>query len=280
MFGRKLGWSPLLFAVLVLGVTTVRGWARTCSLETIKGTYGFIEQGAIVVPTPGFAPFPTPYAAVLTANATFDGAGHFLGAFTASFGGFIVPGTFTGTYDVTPECAYSNTFIPVPTGLPPQNVALHHFGFITGEGMVQEIHYIYTDAGTDISGTGKKTPGSCSVESLKGTYALYGHGALTAQFLQPPPPPTLVAQAGFLVFDGRGKFHGKDTATTGPLVFVDAPFTGTYTVNPDCTASAVIDTVVGILHEDGVITGEGQNKEWRGIFKDLGWAFVEMTKKQ
>jgi hypothetical protein len=74
--------------------------------------------------------------------------------------------------------------------------------------------------------------------------------------------------------------RSKGTATTGPVVFLDAPFTGTYTVNRDCTASAVIDTVVGILHEDGVITGEGENKEWRGIFKDLGWAFVEMTKKQ
>ncbi len=278
MFLRKMGWL-FLSVLALLTISAATAWARTCSLETVKGTYGFLEQGTIVAPTPGFAPFPTPYAAVLTANATFDGAGHFSGIFTASFGGFIVPGTFTGTYDVTTDCTYSDTFVPVPTGRPPQNVALHHFGSITGEGMVQELHYIYSDPGTEISGTGKKTPGSCSLESLKGTYALFGHGAITAQFLPSPPAPIPVVQAGSLVFDGKGSFSGTDTASTAGMV-ESAGFDGSYTVSRDCTASATINTILGPITEDGVITGEGNSKEWRGIFTSLGWAFVELTKKQ
>ncbi len=256
----------------MLSATTA--WARQCSLETLKGTYGALEQGTVVETSPGF-PFAPSSIAVLIANPTFDGAGHFSGTYSASAGGYIVMNqAFTGTYAITPECDYTDTFTPQPTG-----VAVHHTGFITGEGMVQEIHYIYSDAGIAISGTAKKTPGSCSLESLKGTHALYGHGVLTAQFLPSPPPPVVLTQAGFITFDGKGRFSGMDTASTGGLIQT-GDFTGTYTVNTDCTASATIHTIVGELHETGVITGEGQFTELRGIFTDMFWSFVEMTKRR
>jgi hypothetical protein len=155
MFAGKLGWSSLLLAVLLLGVTTVRGWARECSLETLKGTYGVFEQGTDVVgpPTLPPAPFPT----VLTANPTFDGEGNFSGTFTASFGGVFVPGTFTGTYKVTADCAYSDEFLVLPF-----RETLHHMGFITGEGKLQEIHYIYSDPHVVTAGTAKKLHGSAN----------------------------------------------------------------------------------------------------------------------
>jgi hypothetical protein len=151
MFAKKLAWSSLLIAVL-LTATAVTGWARHCSEATLKGTYGVFEQGTDVFGPPN-APFPT----VLTANPTFDGAGNFSGTFTASLGGTIVPGTFTGTYKVTADCAYSDEFLVLPL-----NEVLQHTGFITGEGTLQEIHYIYSHPGVVTAGTAKKLHGSAN----------------------------------------------------------------------------------------------------------------------
>jgi hypothetical protein len=154
MFAGKLVWSSLLIAVL-LTATAVTGWARHCSEATLKGTYGVFEQGTNMVGAPIFppAPFPT----VNSANPTFDGAGNFSGTYTGSFGGIIVPGTFTGTYKVTADCAYSDEFLVLPF-----MEVFHHTGFITGEGALQEIHYIYADRGVVTAGTAKKLHGSAS----------------------------------------------------------------------------------------------------------------------
>ena len=155
MFAAKLAWSSLLTAVLLIA-TAVTGWARHCSEATLKGTYGVVEQGTNVVgPPPPFppAPFPT----VLKANPTYDGAGNLSGTYTGSFGGIIVPGTFTGTYKVTADCAYSDEVLVLPF-----NEVFHHTGFITGEGTLQEIRYVYSDPGVVTAGTAKKLHGSAN----------------------------------------------------------------------------------------------------------------------
>jgi hypothetical protein len=156
MFAGKLAWSSLLIAVL-LTATAVTGWARHCSEATLKGTYGVFEQGTLMVgpPNPIFPPAPFPIVTV--ANPTFDGAGNFSGTFTGSFGGIIVPGTFTGTYKVTSDCAYSDEYLVLP-----EMEVSHHTGFITGEGALQEIHYIYSDRGVVTAGTAKKLHGSAN----------------------------------------------------------------------------------------------------------------------
>lgn len=149
MSGRKLGWL-YLFVVVFLALTTT-GWARQCSLETVKGTYTFLEQGATVIPLP-----PGPF--VLTAVATFDGKGNFLGTFSENEGGLppltsFVSGTFTGTYAVTSDCAYSDDFFATHDSTTHH---LHHTGQISGEGILQEIRYIYKEPPLVVSGTGKK----------------------------------------------------------------------------------------------------------------------------
>jgi len=156
MSAAKLAWSSLLIAALLTG-TAVTGWARHCSEATLKGTYGVIEQGTDMVGPPNFppAPFPT----VNSAFPTFDGAGNFSGTYTGSFGGIVVPGTFTGTYKVTADCAYTDEFLVLPF-----MEVLHHTGFITGEGALQEVHFIYSDPGLVTAGTAKKLHAANSAE--------------------------------------------------------------------------------------------------------------------
>lgn len=149
MFRRVAYPSLLILALLV--ATTVTSWARQCSAETVKGKWVAFEQGAVVIP--GAPPIPV----VLVANVTFDGEGNLSGTYRASVGGFtsVENGTFTGTYTVSADCAYSDFFTPTPNlfGTGP----LHHTGFITGEGNFQEAHYIYSDVGgSAISGTAKR----------------------------------------------------------------------------------------------------------------------------
>ena len=62
-----------------------------------------------------------------------------------------VEGTYEVTTDeVTGACAYSDDF-ETSTGQ-----HLHHTGFLSGEGVLQEGHLIYLDLGWMVSGTAKR----------------------------------------------------------------------------------------------------------------------------
>jgi hypothetical protein len=151
VFGRNLRLSFLLVALLIT-LSTTTAWARQCSSETVKGTFAAFEQGDFVAAIPPLFP-QGPFVNV--ANPTFDGAGNFSGEYIAVVGnGTVRMGAFSGTYTVGADCTYSDEFT-VTTGIP-FPVTLHHQGFITGEGILQEIHYVYTDGIAVVSGTGKK----------------------------------------------------------------------------------------------------------------------------
>ena len=147
---RKVAFSFLLIVVL-LTATTVTSWARQCSSQTIKGNWVAFEQGTAVIPG---AP---PISVVIVADVTFDGAGNLSGTYRASIAGVtsVENGTLTGTYTVSADCSYSDFFTPSPNlfGSGPA----HHTGYISGDGILQEAHYIYSDqGGSAISGTAKR----------------------------------------------------------------------------------------------------------------------------
>ena len=127
-------------------------WSRGCSLATFQGTYVAWEEGTFVGkvgPNP-----PGPFPVAIVARVTFNGAGKESGTWSGTFGGVVSPPTpFTGTYTVNPDCTFSDEFSPSPSD---PSFALHHWGTTTGYGMYQEVHYIYTDAGTVMSGSAKK----------------------------------------------------------------------------------------------------------------------------
>ncbi len=119
-----------------------------CSLESLKGTYGAVERGQMVVAAPPVFP-QGPFVNI--ANAIFDGAGHFSGEYMAVIGdGTVRTGEFSGKYTVGPECTYTDEFIV--TGTPVPGLTLHHQGSIAGEGILQEVHFIYTDPVSVVSG--------------------------------------------------------------------------------------------------------------------------------
>jgi hypothetical protein len=250
MVAKRIGWSLFLVALLfslpgstvqargqelASGVTPEEARSRGCSQATLKGMYELWEQGTTVGQIPGFPPPPFPN--VTSGTATYDGPGNFFGTFVTSLDGAIAKGTYTGTYTAYPDCTYSDEFT---TPLLP-GVALHDAGTITRDGIFREVHYIRTDAGGVILGTIKKSAlWPCSLKTLSGTYAVFSQGTITGQFPGFPPPPLLWAHSGIVTFDGEGGLSYSEMATLNGTSYPDSG-TGTYSVNPDCTVSFVVN---------------------------------------
>ena len=73
----------------------------------------------------------------------------------------------------------------------------------------------------------------CSVATLKGTYLFAQNGVEIKGDEQRP-----VAIAGYEVFDGNGKVKGVDSSNFNGEITRNERFSGTYTVNADCTGTA------------------------------------------
>lgn len=128
-------------------VNSVRA-ATVCSVASLQGSYALYGQGTITGEIPGFPPPPFPTNHVGIAN--FDGAGNFSGSETASVNGFAGPATFTGTYNVNPDCTVTAT-LTNSLGL-----TANESGVISGNGQFQEIHLIVTNEGWVFDETLKK----------------------------------------------------------------------------------------------------------------------------
>jgi hypothetical protein len=72
----------------------------------------------------------------------------------------------------------------------------------------------------------------CSEATLDGTYLFAEDGVLLTGNDQVP-----FALAGYQVYNGNGKVKGVQSGNFGGEVFRKEPFTGTYTVKADCTAT-------------------------------------------
>jgi hypothetical protein len=99
-----------------------------------------------------------------------------------------------------------------------------------------------------------QTQQSCSLETLKGTY-IFDYTGYTIVDGEHVP----FSAAGFEYYNGdgtmRGVFSGVDGGVTRNL-----EYTGTYTVNPDCTSELTTnDPVFGDLHFDQFL-GPGGNR--------------------
>jgi hypothetical protein len=253
------------------GTRAARGPERAaCSLATLQGNYGVLEQGTFLGPIPG-APAP-PFAYANAVNAAFDGRGNLTGTFTASFGGVIQTGSFSGTYEVNADCTYSDHFVAL-------GIHLHHVGTITGDGMFREAQIMYTNDGVVATGTAKRvSPSGCSPRTIDGSYTIAGQGTVYTPLFG-FTPPIAFGHVGSFAADGEGYFAGQETLNLAGIVLPNT-YTATYTVTADCTAEIGIKLSSGVLKEVGVVTGVGPFQEFRGIIAEPGWVFAEFVKRQ
>ncbi len=263
MSRRKLFGLSLMLLVLSAARPLYASPPGNCSLATLNGNYSFFEAATLIG--------DPPMRMVTSGFIHFDGYGNSSGESITNVEGLGVAGVdaFTGTYAVNSDCTYSGDL----TG---GGVTFHFVGTIAGAGMLQETHYVITDPGWIAPGTVKKIqPTACSLATLKGSYALYGEGTVTAS--NPSPPITHV---GMVTYDGAGNFLGSDTIMLNGALVPDT-FTGTYTVTGECMISVEIaSTAVGVVHEKGWIVGQGKATEVHLIVTDPGFVFRETTRAQ
>jgi len=93
---------------------------------------------------------------------------------------------------------------------------------------------------------GGGTP-ACSDAKVQGTYVYYQ--GTSAQISGNSKSPFAVA--GVEVYDGQGHDHGVFSQSVNGKITSQRSYTGTYTVNPDCTGTEVdTDTTGAVSHYD------------------------------
>jgi hypothetical protein len=121
----------------------------------------------------------------------------------------------------------------------------------------------------------------CTNAALKG-----GYGAGTTGLINSSSNPSDVtiptfvpfAEAASFSFDGAGNLSGTSTADYGGSSF-PVVFTGTYSVNSNCTGSMTVDAGVnGIIHRDLVLVDGGKEVEF--VDTDPGFVIAGSMKKQ
>jgi hypothetical protein len=255
----------LALLAIPLAAQTNASHSKDCTVASLKGTFGFFgEAPALLIGDPTLR-------IQIVGTIRFDGRGNLSGASTGNvegWGGGEI-GKFTGTYTVNPDCTYSGEH----TG---DGETLHFTGTITGSGMSQATRFVVTDPGWVALGTNKKIrPEGCSLSTLKGSYALFGAGTVTAL-----NPPAQIAHVGTVTYDGAGRFVGSDTIMLNGTAVPDT-FSGTYTVTKGCMISVeVASSAVGVIHEVGWIVGAGESTEVRFILTDPGFLAFDAARKR
>lgn len=268
MLGKERFALVIVFALAILVVAgPVASAQGRCSVATLKGSYGLVEQGTVVVDIgmPGLPPVPFPSANV--AIVTYDGAGTLTATYRATFGGApLPPGSVTGTYTVGADCTYTDT---VPS------VMMQRAGVIVGEGTNQEVRTVSTTDWVVATGTRTKmTVGNCSVGDLKGQYLLVSQG-----LVGPPNARQPLGNVGLLTYNGRGNLYGHETVNVAGTL-VQSPVTGTYDVNANCAVSAEVRDAIGTARLTGVLVGQGANQEVRFLITEPGPVLVGTVKRQ
>jgi hypothetical protein len=259
--------SVVALAILVMAGPVASAQVR-CSVATLKGTYGLVEQGTVLVAIPDM-PFlpPAPYPTANVAIVTYDGAGTLSATYRATFGGVpLPPGSVTGTYTVGADCTYTDTV---------SSVYMQRAGVIVGNGTNQEVRTISTVPWVVANGTRTKmTVGSCTVGDLNGVYLLASQGVVG-----PPDGRQPVANVGLITFNGRGNLYGHETVNVGGTP-VQSSSTGTYDVNANCAVSAEVQDALGTARLTGILVGQGANQEVRFLITEPGTVLVGTVKRQ
>ena len=230
--------------------------ARTCSGNAdLLGGYGWVgSRPAAFVPATPLAAIngSTTQIGALTAGAANSAAFASVGrVYLDGNGGIFSTSTplttlqQVGTYMVNSDCTVSATLTdtfatPGGAGLTPVQAS------VTFEGVVvqnfNEVNLVQT--GTAASGAvvtlrRAKQFNACGIDSLTGTFGLAASGVAT---VAPTPGATPVATPftlfGRINADGTGFLVQDSVGLASPLT--QRRYTGTYTVNQDCTGSATL----------------------------------------
>jgi hypothetical protein len=209
------------------GSVTFQALAVTPPGTTPSSTYSNTQLGRLLGGLAGTA------VGSVTGVFYFDGNGNIFASNTV--GG--APNTIVGTYTVNNDCTITISLKDAFSTSSPAPAAVSFTGLLAGTGT--EIDLLAT---SQLPSSSNSTPTTsailrlyrvpanqtCSAGTLTGPYSLTGTGFNSSN--------VATAFVGRVLFDGTGKIlDGTTTGVTTPLSTLQ--YTGTYTVNADCTGT-------------------------------------------
>lgn len=215
--------AMLMFAAIMVGVPAAQ--ATPCSTASVKGVYGISTVGV------GLNGSGQPASSIY--QITADGMGNVTGLATKSIDGTIVTFTFTGTYTVAANCTGTATFTN-------QNNQVEHDTFVLNNAN-KGAFLIQTDTVHVQSSfaVAQGTITSCVDATAAHTYSMQLSGL--------DPGTGQVAYEGQLILKEKtvgttetDTITGTVTVSLNGTITSAVPVTGTYSINSNCTGSAVI----------------------------------------
>jgi len=97
---------------------------------------------------------------------------------------------------------------------------------------------------------------ACSDASLQGTYAFNVQGANVSN---PSLPPGAFAAVGRNTYDGKGQLKGSIVVGANGAI-IPATYTGTYTVNADCSGVKTATLSIGAVVEFFFVVGDDRRE--------------------
>jgi hypothetical protein len=119
------------------------------------------------------------------------------------------------------------------------------------------------------------TAHSCSLAGVAGKYGYTSSGTIVT------PPVGPFTAVGQVTFTATGNFSGAQTTSIAGNFF-DETVSGTYTVNPDCTGTAIVNVYHGTALARTTnlnLVWDDNQKEIRAIFLTPGTAITITAKK-
>jgi hypothetical protein len=243
---RTVPFALLSGVMIALTATLASGNSRHgavadegCSNASLHGAYGFADQGQAFTATGVEA------AEIAAAGRiVFDGRGGLTGTEWESLNGAITTIPFNGEYNVQADCSGRTVIHDGQTA---------HLRFMLVE-RGQESDYFGTDPGVVAAGQiSKIRMEQCSNATLKGVYGFSASGS----FFGTSGELGDLAVFARIVFDGRGH-STQSTSSSFNGLQSEGPETATYSVNPDCTGSAILHHPNGTVeHINFVIVESG-----------------------
>jgi len=211
--------NALLLSLAVFALS-LGAWGQSCSNSILTGGYGF---GALGTDASG-------NSVAISGLLTADGNGNLKGTQTESVNGTIstnVP--ISGTYSIGSNCNGSMAITPKGGTKQNYNVTVASQGgrFFTLE----------TDTGSVLSLYGRSTEETTCATNASGTFGFTGSGSFVGT--------GNIAISGQITLDGAGHVSGIESSSIAGKINSNIPFTGTYSVNSNCTGKAAFKPTGG-----------------------------------
>ncbi len=239
---RKFAFPIAVISVLGIFIVSPDLQAQDCRNHDLRGTYGLLVTGTLVVPDGSGGVIPLPF--VRLGAPEFDGAGNLGGRAWASVGGQIAWDDFTGTYTVYPNCSVA-FWAKVPFPVDP--VTFKMAGILSDSFTRLDFMTVEPPAmGVVFLGElQKQRLPDCAKVNLRGSYSLklsgWDNGISIARF-------------GELTTDGEGKFSATTYISKNGVIRQEK-IKGTYKAGTNCTFDMLYDSNGSVQLKGAIFAG-------------------------